>query len=72
MQNRISYIDSLKGIGIFIVILGHTYQVPDLLHDIIYSFHMPLFFMVSGFVYREDHYRQYSVVEYLKKVRRVT
>ena len=45
----------LKGIGILLVVLGHSF--PDgvgsgnyrFLHQWIYSFHMPLFFLVSGF-----------------------
>lgn len=67
MSKRISYIDTVKGIGIVLVILGHTYQVPQLLHDAIYSFHMPLFFVVSGYVYNETRYSQYSIKDYLMK-----
>lgn len=37
-------IDVAKGIGILLVVLGHTYYNSQ----IIYSFHMPLFFILSG------------------------
>ncbi len=67
MSKRIPYIDTVKGIGIILVILGHTYQVPQLLHDVVYSFHMPLFFVVSGYVYNETKYNQYSIKDYLLK-----
>ena len=55
MNKRSSEFDILKGIGILLVIIGH---VCDYLmigggwanwHRIIYSFHMPLFFFVSGY-----------------------
>ncbi len=54
-KQHVDYIDYAKGIGIFLVVWGHviTYQQiygePQLiLKNIIYSFHMPLFFMLSG------------------------
>ena len=40
-QSREAWIDVLKGIGILIVILGHT-NPP--IYKYIYAFHMPLFF----------------------------
>ncbi|OUP21238.1 hypothetical protein B5F32_05385 [Parabacteroides distasonis] len=36
-----------KGVAIFAVVLGHT-SLPTVCRVIIYSFHMPLFFMLSG------------------------
>ena len=45
--NRILAFDLLKGIGILLVILGHI-EIPSPLKNIIYNFHMPLFFFVSG------------------------
>jgi acyltransferase len=50
-SHRIEYIDSLKGIGILLVLLGHVSGIPATLHDVIYSFHMPLFFIISGFLF---------------------
>lgn len=50
-SRRIDYLDSCKAIGILLVILGHTYNIPDWLYSFIYSFHMPLFFMLSGMVF---------------------
>ena len=40
--------DILKGIGIFLVVLGHVNCNDNPLTDWIYSFHMPMFFMISG------------------------
>ena len=54
--NRNSTIDLAKGIGIFLVVLGHNPIVlneSDELFRIIFSFHMPLFFFLSGIFLRE-------------------
>ena len=45
-KDRIDWLDSLKGFGILLVILGHT-QFPY--KDYLYWFHMPLFFILSGY-----------------------
>ena len=49
--------DIARGIGIFLVVLGHSF--PDsqfnnsnfyaYIYKLIYSFHMPFFFIISGF-----------------------
>lgn len=48
MQNRIEWIDAAKGMGIFLVVLGHALQPGGLAPTVIWSFHMPLFFFLSG------------------------
>ena len=50
MNKRIEYIDVAKAIGILLVILGHCYYTAKVPHlgTAIYSFHMPLFFIISG------------------------
>ena len=66
-DNRIHYIDILKGIGIIFVILGHLQSyIPKSLLIYIYSFHMPLFFWISGFLYKEK-YETMSTKSYLIK-----
>lgn len=55
-MNRELFIDGLKGWAIFLVILGHVLQYnyggleSSVLYRMIYSFHMPLFFFLSGYV----------------------
>ena len=64
MVSRIDWIDALKGFAILTVVIGHcvtdslashTFQeysnLLRLLYDAIYSFHMPLFFAISGYVF---------------------
>lgn len=48
--SRINWIDIAKGIGIILVCMGHHSY--GLLTDWICSFHMPLFFVASGFCYK--------------------
>lgn len=48
MAFRIEYIDFVKGLTMYLVILGHVNSTPTLIRSSIYSFHMPLFFIISG------------------------
>lgn len=60
-QERIRYIDIYKGIGILLVVLGHTQMIPEYLTIWIYAFHMPLFFVATGFLIgRENLYERDS------------
>lgn len=45
---RLHYFDVVKGFGIILVVLGHIEYISDPLRTWISSFHMPLFFIVSG------------------------
>jgi len=47
-QKRLTYFDMAKGFGIILVVLGHIEYVSEPLRAWISSFHMPLFFMISG------------------------
>ena len=47
-SNRIHSIDLAKGIAILLVVLGHVSFLPKPILAVIYSFHMPLFFFLSG------------------------
>lgn len=53
-QFRDNAIDIAKGIGILLVIIGHTGGLPahSTVHHFIYSFHMPLFFILGGFLFK--------------------
>lgn len=60
MENKLTWINNIKGFGIFIVVLGH---ISSPFSDFIFSWHMPLFFFISGFFIKVD----LPVVTYLKK-----
>lgn len=51
MNKRIEWIDILKGIGIIFVLLGHMPSLPIIIQLWIFSFHMPLFFFASGYLF---------------------
>ena len=53
MSKRIEYIDIARGIGILLVVMGHNdfAVVSPFMYKVIYSFHMPLFFFLSGYFF---------------------
>ena len=53
MERRINYIDMAKGYGILAVLIGHLVQ-SSILGTFVYSFHLPLFFFISGFLFRPE------------------
>lgn len=64
---RNSFIDVAKGIGIILVIIGHA-GIPEGVHRVIYSFHMALFFIISGYLFNEKKWvGKLKFIEYTKK-----
>ena len=55
-SQRVAYVDVAKGIGILLVALAHADVsiFSPYLHQLIYSFHMPLFFFLSGYFFNPD------------------
>ena len=45
-NSRLDWVDQVKGFTIFLVVYGHNFPFTE---KYIYSFHMPLFIIVSGF-----------------------
>lgn len=64
--NRIEEVDISKGIGMILVITGHL-CVSTLLRNFIYSFHMPLFFILSGVVYNVSRTKIRKAIQ-IKKI----
>ena len=51
MQQRLTHIDIARGIGILLVVAGHNWIVlasKGELYRMVYSFHIPLFFILAG------------------------
>lgn len=51
VKNRSVAIDLIKGLAIILMVIGHT-ETPA--QNFIYLFHMAVFFMASGFLYKES------------------
>ena len=53
-KERIVFVDYARALGIFLVVFAHCLQKycdgMDFSNHFIYSFHMPLFFVISGFL----------------------
>lgn len=58
---RIEWVDISKGMAILLMVLGHS-SIPEPLGKFIWSFHMPLFFIVSGFLYNPDRYPDFRAL----------
>lgn len=63
-RERIIWIDQLRSIAFFFVILGHV-ALPKEWQSLIYSFHMPLFFMISGLTVNREKMTQIHLKEYI-------
>lgn len=64
MKQRIEWIDIAKGIGILCVIIGHinvTYSAYLSINRVIFLFHMPIFFVISGFLYKKETIEPYTI-----------
>lgn len=61
-NNRKHWIDIAKGIAIILMVVGHT-SIPNVASNFIYAFHMPLFFIASGFV---SNYGKHTIWKYIK------
>lgn len=62
---RLEYIDLAKGIGIILVVIGHSINGHGITGHYISSFHMPLFFLLSGLCFNDSRYPNFT--PFLKK-----
>ncbi len=57
IQNRLNWIDWAKALAITFVVFGHTPQEPGSFpQSYITTFHMPLFFMISGYLTKKEYF----------------
>lgn len=64
--NRNQWMDVAKGLAIILMVIGHT-PIPEMLSRFIYSFHMPLFFIASGWM---TNWKKYTIkLFFIKKIK---
>ena len=51
-MERKTYIDIMKCIGIILIVMGHIPITNRFIHDWIFSFHVALFFFISGYLHK--------------------
>lgn len=61
-MDRIIWIDYMKVWGIWLIVLGHFFPEPGT--TFIFSFHVPLFFIISGFLHSSP---KGSFIEFMRK-----
>lgn len=52
---RVEFLDYARGIGLLLVVVGHSefaYKY-SIIYEVIYSFHVPLFFFISGLLHKD-------------------
>lgn len=64
-EKRIEWVDMVKAIGIILVLVGHSDWKET--HSYIYAFHMPLFYIISGFLWNTKKYLEMPFGIFLKK-----
>jgi acyltransferase len=67
LNKREDYLDVAKGITLFLVVLGHLVSFRGTAYTWIFSFHMMLFFFVSGYEFNAKKYGDYRFSKYLDK-----
>lgn len=65
-KKRIVWIDQLRGLAFFLVILGHV-GIDKSTQSLIYSFHMPLFFIISGITISQSKLIHSTYLQLVKK-----
>lgn len=65
MNQREKWIDVVKAIGIILMVIGQA-SPPFSFKIWIYSFHMPLFFIVAGYLFNEKKWASLGEKELLK------
>lgn len=68
MENtRIGAIDIAKGLGIVLVIIGHALPSNSTIRYFVYTFHMPLFFILAGMVMKFPEYKKSLREDFLEE-----
>jgi acyltransferase len=68
MKDRIDWVDIAKGIGIILIVFGHN-LLPPYIRQVVFAFHVPLFFFLSGMFFNTRcNLKQFIIDKYKKLV----
>lgn len=67
-EYRNNYISIAKAIGIILMVIGHS-GCPSIINRFIYMFHMPLFFVCSGYFFKEVTSKTALISFYKKRIK---
>lgn len=70
MRKRIEWIDIARGIAILFVIIGHSLgnYISSYFANLIYVFHLPIFFILSGYLYHKKDKRKFLKSSYFNLI----
>ena len=51
-KGRTGYLDAARGFALLLVMIGHCITKGTFLHKFIFTFHVPMFFVISGYLYK--------------------
>lgn len=69
-EKRLSYIDISRGIALILVVFGHLFKLGSNTSRWIFSFHMPIFFIISGYVTNTEKYNCFKDY-FIKKLKQL-
>ncbi|MBR2025399.1 MAG: acyltransferase family protein [Clostridia bacterium] len=70
-KKRLDYIDWLKAIGIYLIVLGHCLPAYTLPRTVIYTFHVPLFAFAGGLLSKKAETPKEMLSKLLKLLKRI-
>lgn len=57
---RLGWVDSLRAVAMVAIVFGHVEGVPEWVNLVTYSFHVPMFFMLSGALARPGKFQTWG------------
>ena len=72
MNNRRDDIDYARGIAMLLIVIGHTPDLNSIVVKVLYSFHVPLFFIITGmliaYTRSENKSWKYIIIGMIKRI----
>ena len=68
LSERKTYVDWGKCLGIYFIIIGHFLPAGNVLRIVLYSFHVPLFMIISGALYSNKKWGDGYLIHLFKRV----